>query len=97
MVGYAGEAYASRSTGQIFRIRLTMDELPKTYPIRGATWDIRYGPVKVEEQELLLPVSAAVEAHQQGRFVRNEATYTDYQKFTADSNIRFGEPTSNPE
>lgn len=97
VVGYAGEAYASRSTGQIFRIRLTMDELPKAYPIRGATWDIRYGPVKVEEQELLLPVSAAVEAYQQGRFARNEATYTDYQKYTADSNIRFGEPTSNPE
>src|SRR5690606_27414377 len=97
VVGYAGEAYASRSTGQIFRIRLTMDELPRGYSIRGATWDIRYGPVKVEEQELLLPVSAAVEAYQEGHFVRNEATYTEYQKYTADSNIRFGEPTANPE
>lgn len=97
VMGYAGEAYASRSTGQIFRIRLTMDELPKGYPIRGATWDIRYGRVKVEEQELLLPASASVEAYQEGHFVRTEATYTDYQKYTADSKIRFGEPATKPE
>lgn len=96
-MGYAGEVYASRSTGQIFRIRLTMDELPEGYPIRGATWDIRYGPVKVEEQELLLPVFAAIEAYQEGRFVRTEATYTDYQKYAADSSIRFGEPALSPE
>lgn len=96
-VGYVGEVYASPSTGQIFRVRLTMNELPKGHPIRGATWDIHYGPVKVEEQELLLPVRAAVEAHQQGRFVRNEATYTDYQKYTAASSIQFGETVSAPE
>lgn len=97
VMGYAGEVYASPSTGQIYRIRLTMDALEKHYPIRGATWDIRYGPVKVEEQELLLPVSAAVEAYQTGRFVRTEATYTDYQKYSADSQIRFGETAPNPE
>lgn len=97
IVGYAGEVYASPTTGQIYRIRLTMDPLPKGHPIRGATWDIFYGPVKVEEQELLLPVRASVEAFQQGRFVRNEATYTDYQKYTADSSIRFGETVSAPE
>lgn len=97
VMGYAGEVYTSSSTGQIFRIRLTMDELPEGYPIRGATWDIRYGPVKVEEQELLLPVFAAMEAYQEGRFVRTEATYTGYQKYAADSNIRFGEPTPSPE
>lgn len=92
VVGYSGEVHASRSTGQIFRIRLTMDELPKDHVIRGATWDIHYGPVKVEEQELLLPAFASVEAYQQGRFVRNEATYTDYQKYSADSNIRYETP-----
>ncbi len=97
VMGYAGEVHASRSTGQIYRIRLTMDELPKGYPIRGATWDIRYGPVKVEEQELLLPVSATVEAYQEGRFVRTEATYTDYQKYSSDSSIRFGEQAPAPE
>jgi hypothetical protein len=97
IVGYAGEVHASPATGQIYRIRLTMDPLPKGHPIRGATWDIFYGPVKVEEQELLLPVRASVEAFQQGRFVRNEATYTDYQKYTADSSIRFGETVSAPE
>ncbi len=97
IMGYAGEVYASRSTGQIFRIRLTMEELPKGYPIRGATWDIHYGPVKVEERELLLPVSAAVEAYQAGRFVRTEATYTDYRKYSADSSIRFSGAAPRPE
>lgn len=97
VMGYAGEVHASRSTGQVFRIRLTMDELPKGYPIRGATWDIRYGPVKVEERELLLPVSATVEAYQEGRFVRTEATYTDYQRYSSDSSIRFGEQAPSPE
>ncbi|MCZ2156125.1 MAG: hypothetical protein LC114_19865 [Bryobacterales bacterium] len=92
VMGYSGEVHASRSTGQIFRIRLTMDELPKGHAIRGATWDIHYGPVKVEERELLLPAFAAVEAYQHGRFVRNEATYTDYQKYSADSNIRYEQP-----
>jgi hypothetical protein len=89
VVGYTGEAHASPETGQIFRVRLTMDELPKGYPMRGGTWDIRYGLVKVEEQELLLPVAAVTEAYQMGQFVRNEATYTNYQKYTADSSIRF--------
>lgn len=92
VAGYSGEVYVSRSTGQIFRIRLTMDELPKGHSIRGATWDIHYGPVKMEERELLLPEFAAVEAYQQGRFVRNEATYTNYQKYSADSNIRYENP-----
>lgn len=88
--GYRGELTASAETGQIFRIRLFMDESPREFPIRGASWDIRYAPVKVEEQELLLPVSATTEAYQQGAFMRNEATYTDYQKYSAESSIQFG-------
>lgn len=88
--GYRGDLIASGETGQIVRIRLAMNPLPKGFPIRGAAWDIRYAPVKVDEQELLLPVSATTEAYQRGVFLKNEATYTDYQKYSAESSISFG-------
>lgn len=89
--GYRGELIASADTGQIYRIRLAQKDPPRDFPIRGASWDIHYAPVKVEEHELLLPVRAITEAYQSGGFMRNEATYTDYQKYSAESNIQFGE------
>src|SRR5690606_31935352 len=55
--GYRGDLIASADSGQIFRIRLAMNALPKNFPIRGALWDIRYAPVRVDEKELLLPAS----------------------------------------
>lgn len=87
--GYRGELVAAPDTGQIFRIRLAQHNPPKDFPIRGASWDIRYAPVKVEAQELLLPVKAITEAYQSAGFMRNEATYTDYQKYAAESSIQF--------
>ena len=91
--GYRGDLIASAETGQIRRIRLAMNALPRDFPIRGAAWDIRYAPVKVDERELLLPVAATTEAYQWGIFLKNEATYTDYQKYSAESSISFG-PTA---
>lgn len=89
--GYRGELSVSPDTGQIFRVRIGLNETPNGFPIRGASWDIRYASVKVEDQELLLPVSAITEAYQSGAFMRNEATYTDYQKYAAESSIQFGD------
>jgi hypothetical protein len=88
--GYRGELTVSKQTGQIHRVRLALDESEPRFPIRSASWDIRYAPTVVEDIEVLLPVSAITEAYQSGGFVRNEATYSDYQKYTAESNIQFG-------
>ncbi len=89
--GYRGELTASASTGQIYRIRLAQNVPPKDFPIRGASWDIHYAPVQVDQQELLLPVRATTEAYQSSGFMRNEATYTDFQKYAAESSIQFGD------
>lgn len=89
--GYEGQLVASGETGKIYRVQLAMHESPEGYPIRGAAWDIRYAPVTVEDKEMLLPTTATTEAYQAGGvFLRNEATYTDYQKYAAESNIEFG-------
>jgi|GEM_PF-3054826 len=89
--GYDGQLVASGETGRIYRVQLAMHESPEGYPIRGAAWDIRYAPVTVDDKEMLLPRTATTEAYQAGGvFLRNEATYTKYQKYAAESNIEFG-------
>jgi hypothetical protein len=91
--GYRGELTVTKFSGQIVRVRLALDESEGKFPIRSASWDIQYAPTLVEGiegPELLLPVRAITEAYQRDGFMRNEATYTEYQKYTAESNIQFG-------
>ncbi len=89
--GYRGELTASADTGRIYRLRLSLEDLETGFPYRGASWDIHYAEVTVEGQDLLLPVRAITEAYESAGFRRNEATYTDYQKYSADSVIQFGD------
>jgi hypothetical protein len=89
--GYQGELTASAESGRIYRLRLSLDELEPGFPFRGSSWDIHYAEVQVDDLDLLLPARAITEAYERSGFRRNEATYTDYQEYTADSVIQFGD------
>jgi hypothetical protein len=61
--------------------------------LRGATRALDYGPVEVGGRSFLLPLHAKVEmmVRYGGLQVRNEMEFSDYRKFTGESEITFGD------
>jgi hypothetical protein len=93
VVGEHGLAYIDRETKEVLRMDSECDSIPGSFPLRGATRALDYGPVEVGGRSFLLPLHAKVEmmVRYGGLQVRNEMEFSDYRKFTGESEITFGD------
>jgi len=91
MVSYHGLIWADPVTGEMARLEAQMSA-PKDFPFQQDAFEIDYGKVHISGEEFLLPVKS-VGSLQDGKLLsKNEIEFTDYRKYEADVNIRFGDP-----
>ncbi len=91
VVGFHGLMYADPATQTVIRLELQLD-LPRDFPARESSLNVDYGPVTIAEHEFLLPVKATARLRTSTRLAKNETQVVRYQKYAADTSVRFGEP-----
>ncbi len=91
MVAYHGLIWADPDSGEMTRLEAQMDA-PKDFPFQQDDFEIDYGKVRISGEEFLLPVKATGEVRDGKLLAKNEIEFTDYRKYEAAVNIRFGDP-----
>lgn len=91
MVGYHGLIWADPDTGEMARLEAQMDA-PKDFPFQQDDFEIDYGKVSISGEEFLLPVKAKGQVRDGKLLAKNEIEFTEYRKYEAAVNIRFGDP-----
>lgn len=88
-VSYEGLVVADPANGSIRRVTSEANEIPPEVQTRSIATIIDYSPVTVGNASYLLPSDASVEIATPSGRVRNELHFRNYQKFEADSTIKF--------
>jgi hypothetical protein len=90
---YEGAIWVDRDTRRILRIEQRTTSLPMDYPISKVELALNYGFAKIDGKSYLLPAGSENLgcSRGSGACTRNVIDFRDYRKFTADSNIKFGQ------
>jgi len=88
---YHGEIFISEDGPPILRLTVEPDEVPENRESRS----IDYDRISVAGADYLLPVADVFERARDKFEFRNESTYREYRKFSADSTIKIS-PDSDP-
>jgi hypothetical protein len=78
-----------RETRGVLRLVYMADGVPDGFPVRESRVTVDYREAEIAGSSYLLPVNASVAMRQGLRTSRNEVTFQDYRKFSADSSILF--------
>ncbi len=96
--GYRGLVYVERESQKVMQITLEAEDLPIGFPIRQINLTLRYDYTKIGESEYVLPLRAELVSRDDSRFLnRNDVEFRLYQKFGADTSIKFDTPDPLPE
>ncbi|HEY4362862.1 MAG TPA: hypothetical protein VGN17_17970 [Bryobacteraceae bacterium] len=88
VVGFHGLLFADAENAQVMRLEIQA-ELPADHPIEMASAQLDYAPVLIADQKFYLPARAVVEARILGRLSRNETEILRYQKYAAETKLKF--------
>jgi hypothetical protein len=96
-VGYHGSVFIERDTNMVVRIKMTAD-IPPAFPVQAASQQLDYDYQKIGDQEFLLPLVSEMRGRIDGKFmVKNTIEFRMYNKFSADTVIKFDEaPPATP-
>lgn len=92
-VGLDGAMYADPAAGMVLRLELKV-EIPPHAPldVREASFELDYGAVGIGGEQFFLPVHTVVEMRNYlGVLSKNDTAVVRYQKYGADSSVRFGD------
>jgi hypothetical protein len=88
--GYHGLVYVEKGPNVI--LRLTIDpDMPEGFPVQEIHQEIRYGYFPINGQQYLLPLTSQVQSRAGSQGSRNEIEFRKYQKYSADTSIKFDE------
>ncbi len=87
---YRGAIWIDRETSHVLRVEQFTVSLPSDCPYDSASWIVEYAAVRIDSDTHMLPVKAeTATCAKSGSCSRNEATFTNYRKFSADSQIKY--------
>lgn len=88
---YGGSIWIDKESGRVLRIEQRAVYLPSDFTYDKAESVVEYGFVKIDGRPYLLPVTSVNSAclSGTGNCVRNEISFRNYKKFTADSDIKY--------
>ena len=89
MVPFRGSVFADVETKAVMRIQLTCYDIPSISTYRSMDLTLDYKPIKVGGEEFVLPVHYTLNATRDEAKTEIEATYKNYQRFSADATIIF--------
>jgi hypothetical protein len=90
--GVEGMFQVDPETRQVVKVELHAIDVPPRFPFKDFQQSILYGYRKIGEREFLLPVHSESSMNIYGQAVKAETEFTDYRKFSADTDITFGAP-----
>lgn len=86
--GYHGLFYVAKGSDAISRLTIEPD-MPPEFPVQEIHQTVDYDHVDISGHDFLLPTVSQVQSRA-GRFAsRNEIEFRRYQKYSADTNIKF--------
>lgn len=88
---YGGSVWIDKETRRVLRIEQRAVYLPSDFTYDKAESVVEYGFVRIDGKPYLLPVTSANSAclTGTGNCVKNEISFRNYKKFTADSDIKY--------
>jgi hypothetical protein len=87
--GYHGLIYADRDSKKVMRYRMECDDIPADFPIKDVKLDVNYDNVEIAGSRYILPLKTEIRARDGKWMTWNEADFHLYQKFGADTTIKF--------
>lgn len=88
-VPFKGFVYADSETGAVLRIEMKCIDIPRDSEYTGADLTLDYEPARVAGDERILPAHYLAHFHMVRGNVTNEAGFTAYRWFNADSTVKF--------
>jgi hypothetical protein len=89
IAGYTGNVFIDKETGQVLRLAMVTEGLPRDFPIHEARTTLDYGFARIADRDYLLPRRATVRMREGKLLTRNEVEFRLYRKFTAEASIAF--------
>lgn len=86
--GYTGSVWVEEETGRIHRLTMETRDFPEEFPVRSSYFQLDYTEAVIGEQSFLMPSMSLVEAcDRRGLCDRKEIRFSNYRKFTAESQL----------
>jgi hypothetical protein len=91
VVSLRGELCIDPETPSVLRLSYQADDVPRGFPLAGASTTVEYNYAEIAHRRYLLPSTAVVRISGDQDNKRNEVSFDSYRKFSSDTNIKFGE------
>lgn len=88
---YSGSVWIDKATGEVRRLEMQADRIPKDFPLDSIQMAVDYDKVHLGTSEFLLPVHSENLACQRGSPIctKNTIDFRDYHKYAGESTIEF--------
>ena len=97
IAGYHGLIEVDKRTHKIMRITLEADSLPANYPIKSTRTILDYDYTEISGHTFLLPLKGQVFMTATDIVTRNDESFHNYRKYSADSAISFDDTEIPPD
>jgi hypothetical protein len=91
ITAYTGLVELDKDTHKVMRITLDAVELPASFPIKTAQTVLDYDYVDLSGHSFLLPLKGQVFSSSSDIVTRNDESFHNYRKYSADATITFGD------
>lgn len=91
-VAFRGSLYADATTHAVLRIQFQCVDFPVALRYKALEMTLDFAPARISGQEFILPSRYTLKTRREDGESSIEATYRNYQRFSADSTIIFDEP-----
>ncbi len=92
VTAYHGLIFIDDRKHFIHRITLHADGIPPAFPVQDISLMLDYEFTRIGDADYLLPLTFELRSREGNVRVKNDVDYDQYRKFTAESNLNFGEP-----
>ncbi len=88
---YSGSVWIDKASGQVRRIEMQADNIPKNFPVDSIQWAVDYEEVSLGTAKFLLPTHAENLGCWRGSPIctKNTTDFRDYHKYSGESTIVF--------
>ncbi len=88
---YSGSVWIEKATGQVRRIEMQADNVPKNFPLVSVEWAVDYDEVSLGTQKFFLPVHAENLGcwRRASICTKNTIDFRNYHKYSGESTITF--------
>jgi len=88
---YSGSVWIDKQTGEVLRIEMAANNIPKNFPLDTMEWAVDYESTSLGTSKFLLPVHAENLSCQRGSTIcsKNTTDFRDYHRYSGESTIEF--------